>query len=90
MIVNENPGVHPGEISLQMQWAPSTVIRLIEKMEYRGYLKREHAGRTTEVYPKDTGMELNTKIKEAWANLYRQYAEVLGEQQAKYGNIELT
>ena len=37
MIVNENPGVQPTEISHQMQLTPSTVTRLIEKMEYRNY-----------------------------------------------------
>ena len=79
MIVNEKPGIQPGEISCQMQLKPSTVTRLIEKMEYRGYLKREHAGRCTKVYPTIASTKLNPKIKKAWSDLYRQYADILGK-----------
>ena len=83
MIVNEKPGIQPGEISCQMQLKPSTVTRLIEKMEYRGYLKREQTGRTTQVYPTPASTKLNPQIKKAWSNLYRQYADVLGDAHAK-------
>lgn len=82
MTVNEKPGIQPKEISLHMQLTPSTVTRLIEKMEYRGFLTRKHVGRTTEVYPTRQSEELHPKIKEAWLKLYRRYAEALGESKA--------
>lgn len=83
MIVNENPGVQPTEISHQMQLTPSTVTRLIEKMEYRNYLERKTVGRTTEVYPTKQAKELHPKIQKAWANLYNRYSNVLGKEFSK-------
>lgn len=82
MTVNEKPGIQPKEISHHMQLTPSTVTRLIEKMEYRGFLQRKHVGRTTEVYPTKQSEELHPKIKVAWRNLYKRYADLIGETKA--------
>lgn len=79
MTVCEKPGIHPKEISHHMQLTPSTVTRLIEKMEYRGYLKREHVGRTTEVYPTQLSEGLHPQIKDAWKKLYQRYSGILGK-----------
>lgn len=82
MTVNEKQGIQPKEISEQMQLTASTVTRLIEKMEYRGYLKRESIGRTTEVYSTESGLELQPKLKSAWQNLYQRYTDILGKEHA--------
>ena len=79
MTVNEKPGVQPKEISEQMQLTASTVTRLIEKMEYRGFLKRKSVGRSTEVYPTQTGLELQPELKKIWRRLYQRYADILGK-----------
>ena len=81
MTVNEKPGIHPKEISSYMQLTPSTVTRLIEKMEHRGYLTRNHVGRTTEVFPTQASIDLQPKIKEAWYKLYQRYSHILGKEQ---------
>jgi len=81
MTVNSKPGVQPKEISQHMQLTPSTVTRLIEKMEHRGFLKRKSVGRTTEVYPTNLSTELHSKIEEAWQKLYLRYSEILGKEQ---------
>jgi DNA-binding MarR family transcriptional regulator len=78
MTVNEKQGVQPKEISEHMQLTPSTVTRLIEKMEYRGLLKRQSVGRCTEVYSTEAGLELQPKLKEVWRKLYNRYSEILG------------
>ena len=79
MSVNAKPGIQPKELSEQMQLTPSTVTRLIEKMEARGLLERESVGRTTEVYPTKESKKLDAKIKKAWTNLYARYSEIIGE-----------
>lgn len=63
-----------------MQLTPSTVTRLIEKMELRGFVERKSVGRITEVYPTTKSKQLDPKIKEAWLNLYRRYSKILGEE----------
>ncbi|NQZ77944.1 MAG: winged helix-turn-helix transcriptional regulator [Ekhidna sp.] len=83
MTVNEKQGIQPTEISEQMQLTPSTVTRLVEKMEYRGYLKRESMGRSTEVYSTDAGLELQARLKEIWQGLYKRYTTVLGKEAAE-------
>lgn len=83
MTVNEKQGVQPKEISQQMQLTPSTVTRLIEKMEYRGFLKRQHIGRITEVYSTKSGQDMQPKIKTAWMSLLQRYSDILGNEQAK-------
>ena len=40
MTVNGQPGIQPKEISQKMQLTPSTVTRLVEKMEARALLER--------------------------------------------------
>lgn len=83
MTVNDKPGIQPKEISEQMMLTPSTVTRLIERMEYRGLLERKHVGRTTEVYPTQLSLDLDPKIKEAWMNLFHTYSKILGEEEGK-------
>ena len=83
MTVNNKPGIQPKEISEQMQLTPSTITRLIEKMEQKKMLERKSTGRTTEVYPTDKSKKLDKKIKEAWRNLYLRYSELIGEEGAK-------
>ena len=66
-----------------MQLTASTVSRLIEKMEYRGYLERQSVGRGTEVYSTQAGLELQPKLKKIWQKLYKRYADVLGKEVAE-------
>lgn len=82
MTVNEKQGIQPKEISEQMQLTASTVTRLIEKMEYRGYLERQSTGRSTEVYSTKTGLALQPELKRIWQKLYKRYSAVLGKKEA--------
>lgn len=79
MTVNDKPGIQPGEISDELQLTPSTVTRLVEKMESRGYVKRVSEGRATRVEPADKSLELNKSLEEAWQRLQDRYAGELGE-----------
>lgn len=79
MSVNDKPGIQPCELSEQMQLSPSTVTRLIEKMEHRVYVTRKTNGKFTKVYPTEESLKLDMKIKKAWRNLYNRYTTLLGE-----------
>lgn len=83
MIINDKPGIQPKEISNKMMLTPSTVTRLIEKMEFRGFLERKVTGKYTEVYPTEKSLEINPKIKQAWLNLFSRYVELLGDEQSQ-------
>ena len=82
MTVNDSPGIQPEAISCQMQLTPSTVTRLIEKMEYRGLLERKSVGRATQVFPTEKSEALKPELKKAWQSLYRRYTGILGKETA--------
>ena len=82
MTVNEKQGIQPKEISEQMQLTASTVTRLIEKLEYRGYLERQSTGRSTEVYSTEAGLAMQPELKEIWQKLYKRYSDILGKKAA--------
>jgi len=86
MTVNDKPGIQPTEISQQMHLTPSTVTRLIEKMEHKNLLERKQVGRTTEVYPTETSLALNPTFKEAWKKFGETYADLIGKEEG----IQLT
>ena len=83
MIVNDQPGIHPKEISEAMMLTPSTITRLIEKLESKGLVERRSCGRATEVFPTAESKKLNKKIKSAWLELLERYSSVLGKNNAK-------
>jgi DNA-binding MarR family transcriptional regulator len=82
MTVNSKPGIQPGEISIEMQLTPSTVTRLIEKMEHKGLLERRSNGKFTQVFTTAKGDEIIPGIKACWMNLYKRYSNILGEEDA--------
>ena len=84
MTVNEKPGIQPGEISEEMQLSPSTVTRLVEKMENQGYLKRISEGRATNVEPTQESLDMHGQILEAWKQLNERYSDILG---ARYSEV---
>jgi len=83
MSINQNPGIQPKDLSSEMQLSPSTITRLIEKLEHKNLVERKTVGKTTEVYPTVKSVILGKTIKESWMNLYKRYAEVLGEDEGK-------
>lgn len=84
MSVNQHPGIQPGELSDLLQLSPSTVTRLVEKMEYRGYLERHSEGRATHVHPTQQCLDLDEKLRATWQSLTDRYTDVLGD---RYSNV---
>jgi DNA-binding MarR family transcriptional regulator len=83
MSINSNPGIQPRDLSAEMQLTPSTITRLIEKLEYKNLAERKISGKYTEVYPTEKSLKLDETIKLAWINLYKSYSEILGEDNGK-------
>ena len=79
MTVNDKPAIQPMEISKQMMLTPSTVTRLIDKLEDKKYLRREYEGKQTRVFPTEKSLVLDMKLRESWQKLFVKYSERLGE-----------
>lgn len=79
MAVNKKSGIQPSELSKILQLTPSTITRLVEKMERKGYLERISEGRATQIHPTEKCVQADDKIRTAWNTLKANYKAVLGE-----------
>ena len=64
MIVLDEPGVQPGTLSSELHLAPSTVTRLIEKLESKKLVARTTEGKTTAVYPTTKSKDMKPLLLE--------------------------
>ncbi len=81
--VNAKPGIQPKEISQLMELTPSTVTRLVDKLEQKGLLTRTSEGKTMRIHPTEKSQQLNATIQTAWTNLFQRYNALLGEETAR-------
>jgi DNA-binding MarR family transcriptional regulator len=70
MSVNKNPGILSGELARLMMLTPSTVTRLLEKLEKQDLVKRVQEGRNMLVFPTRQSVALNDLILKGWQDLY--------------------
>ena len=76
-VVNQ-PGITPSQLSNTLFLTPSTITRLVEKLEQKQLVRRESAGKKTLVYPTEAGEALRPAIAEAWQRTGEQYARAVG------------
>ena len=79
MKVNDEPEIQPSQLSEILRLSPSTITRLIEKMEYQGYLERVSEGRATHVRPTEKCRDKDSDLREAWETLKNRYTQILGD-----------
>jgi DNA-binding MarR family transcriptional regulator len=82
MVVVEDPGVQPGTLADELQLTPSTITRLIEKLEERKLVVRTTEGKVTNVYPTPKAKELYPKLKECSNNFFETYSKILGKEES--------
>ena len=64
MMVLEEPGLQPGCLADHLQLSPSTITRLIEKLEEKKLVTRTTEGKTTLVFPSEKGKAMLPSLKE--------------------------
>ena len=77
-VINQ-PGVTPSELSQTLYLTPSTITRLVEKLEQKGLVRRESEGKRTLIYATAAGEALQPAITEAWQRVGERYAQLIGE-----------
>lgn len=82
MLVVEEPGAQPGFLADHLQLRPSTVTRLVEKLEERKLLVRVFEGKTTNIYPTPKGKELYPRLKEYAREFHQRYVALLGNEES--------
>ena len=78
MLVLADPGIQPGALSEELHLTPSTITRLIEKLEEKKLVVRTAEGKTTNVYPTPKAKEMHPLLKECVQTFYQTYTSILG------------
>jgi DNA-binding MarR family transcriptional regulator len=85
MALAEAPGgrATTSQIAKAMTLDPSTVTRLVERLEKQRLVKRTRDGRHTWISPLAAGKKLLPQIHEAWHRLFLRYSEEFGQEEAE-------
>lgn len=79
MAILDEPGIQPGTLADEMQLTPSTITRLLEKLEEKKLVVRTTEGKTTNVYATPKGKELQPQLKQCVTEFYQRYVDILGQ-----------
>lgn len=80
MIVNDTPGISAGDLAQELQLAPSTMTRFLEKLEKEGYLLRKQEGKQVQVFPTEKGLGIQQLLRACLVKFYKNYSEILGKE----------
>lgn len=81
MLLLDEPGMQPGNIAAQLQLTPSTITRLIEKLEERKLVVRTSEGKISNVYPTPKAKELLPELQACVQDFSAAYSRVLGKEE---------
>ncbi len=79
MSIEEEPGITPSTLSDRLHLEPSTVSRLLERIEAKNYISRQPEGRCVKIHLTESGIQCEQQVRELWKTLKDQYDEVLGK-----------
>jgi DNA-binding MarR family transcriptional regulator len=79
LLVIDEPGIQPGKLSDELQLQPSTISRLIQKLEEKKLLVRITEGKTVNVYPTQKGKKMLPLLKKCVTHFSEACSVVLGK-----------
>lgn len=82
MLVIEEPGIQPTALTEQLLLTPSTITRLMEKLEEKKLIVRTTEGKTTMVFPTPKAKKLLPDLKECSNHFYQTYSAILGKDES--------
>ena len=82
MMAIEQPGIQPGRLADELQLTPSTISRLIDKLEEKKLLVRVVEGKIINVYSTPAAKNLLPKLKLCLTEFYNSYSKILGKQKS--------
>lgn len=80
--VLEEPGIQPTALAEYLQLTPSTITRLLEKLEEKKLVIRTTEGRLTNVYPTPKAKELQPKMNACMKTFSEKYTALLGKEES--------
>jgi DNA-binding MarR family transcriptional regulator len=82
MMVIGDPGIQPSAIVAELLLTPSTITRLIEKLEEKKLVHRDYQSKCTYVFPTAKGKALLPQLQDCVKTFYEGYSTVLGKDES--------
>jgi DNA-binding MarR family transcriptional regulator len=82
LAVLDEPGVQPSQLAAHLQLQPSTITRLIEKLETFRLVIRTTEGRVTNVYPTKKAKELQSQMQDCLEHFYQQCSAIFSREES--------
>ncbi len=79
MMVLDEPGIQPGTLVKELLLTPSTITRLLDKLETKKLVKRIAEGKTINVFPTSKGRSLQPQLKKCSDHFSENYCSTLGK-----------
>ncbi|MCW9705458.1 MarR family winged helix-turn-helix transcriptional regulator [Fodinibius salsisoli] len=79
VLVDNEPGVRPSQLAQKLYLKPSTITRLVQKLERRELVTKEAEGREKSIVCTSKGEELAVEVEKTWQQLLKQKEAELGE-----------
>lgn len=76
-IINEEDGVPQKEIGERLHLMPSTITRLIEKLENKGFVTKQSEGKNVFLLTTNEGQGMQQRLAEAFKALHGKYENCL-------------
>jgi DNA-binding MarR family transcriptional regulator len=80
-LVNQNGGMMQKELGEALHLTPSTITRLVEKLERRNLLTKKTEGKQAYLNTTQQGLVLQKDIIDSWEQLYQQYDGILTKEE---------
>lgn len=80
LLLIDEPGLSQNELSKRMNLKASTMTRFIDKLIVMKYVDRVQEGRSSFIYPTESGKNLKPVIDKALSDLFKRYCDILGEE----------
>lgn len=74
MLAIDEPGIQPSALVEQLLLSPSTITRLVEKLEEKKLVVRTTEGKITSVYPTPKGRQLKPRLDKCLVDFTQRYS----------------
>lgn len=79
LFIKKEPEIQPSSLAGKMHLKPSTITRLVQKLETRQLVTKRSEGRATSIVCTNEGEELASSIEDKWQRLLADKRDQLGE-----------
>lgn len=79
LLVHQEPGIQPSHLARKLHLKPSTITRLVAKLERRQLVEKESQGRATSIVCTNEGEDLAVTVNKKWEKLLQDKQQQLGD-----------